>query len=244
MTHERGPITDSSAQSASVFVEDVERYRFASQFVAGKRVLDIACGTGYGAELLVRVGHALLVHAIDGSDEAIVQAAGTFRLPQLRFQRGKAEQIPVADGSVDVAVSMETFEHLQAPQLFLHELRRVLVPDGFLIISTPRNDSDTRYHPANPYHVREYSATEFRNALEAVFKSVTMWSQLTDYEDDTPAVFVSKQSPLGKFARTIVPLPARRWLRESMGFRGLQPKYSRIVEGEDPRAAYQIAVCQ
>jgi ubiquinone/menaquinone biosynthesis C-methylase UbiE len=243
MTQERAPITDSSAATASTFVEDIERYRFASQYVTDKRVVDLACGTGYGAEMLVHIGHATVVHGFDASDVAIVQAAGTYRSPKLRFALGSAENIPLPDASVDVAVSMETFEHLPKPELLLRELRRVLVPGGILIISTPRNDTETRYRPQNRYHVREYSAREFRNYLEEVFTSVTMWSQLTEYADDAPLKLLSDRSPLRRMTRSFVPQRARRWFRESMGLRGMVPLHSRIIEGEEQQASYQIAVC-
>src|SRR5438093_11285431 len=115
MTHERAPITDIAAADGSIFVEDIERYRFASQYVADKRVVDIACGTGYGSAMLVELGRAKLVHGLDASDVAIVHAAGTYRSPQLRFALAKAEKIPMPDASFDVGVSMETFEHLSTP---------------------------------------------------------------------------------------------------------------------------------
>jgi SAM-dependent methyltransferase len=244
MTHERAPLTDIAGADASIFVEDIERYRFASRYVADKRVVDIACGTGYGSAMLVELGRAKLVHGLDASDVAIVHAAGTYRSPQLRFSLAKAEKIPLPDASVDVGVSMETFEHLSTPELLLRELRRVLVPGGLLIISTPRNDSETRLKPENPYHVREYAATEFRNYLEAFFASVAMWSQLTEYADDAARMLPSDESPLREALRSFVPQRARLWFRKSIGSRGLVAKHSRIVEGEDPRAAYQLAVCQ
>jgi ubiquinone/menaquinone biosynthesis C-methylase UbiE len=226
----------------NVSIEDVERYRFASRYVRGKRVVDLACGTGYGANVL-RENGAMIVHGFDVSDVALVAAKGTYRWPELQFAFGDAEKIPLPDASVDAVVSIETFEHVSAPERMLREFRRVLVPDGVLIVSTPRNETESRFRPDNPYHVREYSAAEFRAALEAVFRRVEMWSQLSDYVDDVPAVISSDRSLIGRAARAALPVPLRRWLRRSLGSRGLTVAGSAITEGENLQAGYQIAVC-
>ena len=241
MTHERVPIFGMS--DSQEFVEDFERYRFASRYVAGKRVVDLACGTGYGAEMLVRDGKAIVVYAIDASHDAIMEAAAVYRSRAIKFLTGTAERIPLPDASVDVAVSMETFEHLRQPQRLLEEFRRVLVPNGLLVISTPRNDTESRLQPDNPFHVREYSAAEFRQSLEGVFPSIIVWSQFVDYTDDTPAALGAPDSFIRKVGRAVIWTSVRRKLRRAVGSRGRARSGSRIVEGEDARAAYQIAVC-
>ena len=241
MTWERAEITDDL--SRSVCVEDVERYRFAAAYVEGKRVVDLACGTGYGSDMLIKKGHAAVVHAFDASDEAIAIAARTYGGPALHFSPGRAERIPLPNASVDVAISMETFEHLTDPNAMLREFHRVLVEGGTLIISTPRNDGPSRLCPDNPHHVREYSSAEFREQLEAVFPSVEIWSQVTDYEDDAP-VALRPDALLGGAARALVPRRLRKWLRRAAGSRGLAATASRITAGENERAAYQIGFCR
>src|SRR5271170_5650885 len=91
--------------------EHWHRYAFAKRFVSDKRVADIACGEGYGSALLA--GIATSVVGIDLAPDAIAHARSHYAaLPNLRFQQGSVEALPLADASVDVVVSFETVEHL------------------------------------------------------------------------------------------------------------------------------------
>ena len=118
---------------ARIFWEHVARYRFAKEFVRGKRVLDIACGEGYGAAGLARAG-ARSVVGIDVSADVCDHARRKYGLDA---RAGDAQAIPLPDRSIDVIVSFETIEHVDQPGVFLGECARVLVPDGMLIVSTP-----------------------------------------------------------------------------------------------------------
>src|SRR5690348_55654 len=103
------------------FWEHAYRYAFASRFVAGKRVLDIACGEGYGGAALLRAG-AVHVIGVDVSEEVCLHARSKY---DLDARQGSAEQIPLADSSVDLVVSFETIEHISNPDRFLDECVRV-----------------------------------------------------------------------------------------------------------------------
>src|ERR1019366_10458411 len=115
------------------FWEHVYRYAFACRFVRGKRVLDIACGEGYGAAALQKAGAAHVI-GVDVSESICLHARSKYGLDA---RPGTAEQIPLADGSVDVIVSFETIENVPDTGRFLDECVRILVPGGRLIISTP-----------------------------------------------------------------------------------------------------------
>lgn len=156
------------------FWEHVYRYAFACRFASGKRILDIACGEGYGAAALLMAG-ATSVIGVDISERACVHAREKYGIDA---RVGSAEQIPVGDGSVDMVVSFETIEHVPNPRRFLDECARVLVRGGRLIISTPNKDVYSGPGTThNPYHCCEMSEQEFAAALGVRFRSPRLYTQ-------------------------------------------------------------------
>ena len=107
--------------------QHLERYRWAAKFVAGKRVLDVACGTGYGTALLANAG-AAQVDGFDCSPEAVAFAKQTWALPNISFGAAITDRLPVPDGSYDCYVSFETIEHVEDDDALLTEATRVLRP--------------------------------------------------------------------------------------------------------------------
>src|SRR4051812_38806208 len=101
-----------------IWIEHWHRYHFASRWVKGKRVLDLACGEGYGSALLAR--HAQSVTGVDVSPQAIEHARRVYgKLGNADFTVGSATSIPAAGASFDVAVSFETLEHIHEQEQFL-----------------------------------------------------------------------------------------------------------------------------
>jgi len=115
--------------------EHWHRYAWAARLVAGKRVIDAACGEGYGSHILA--ASAARVTGYDLSDEAIAHATQRYGSESLDFCQADVTRLPLGDGEVDVVVSFETLEHLEAQDAMLAEFRRVLRPDGFMLISSP-----------------------------------------------------------------------------------------------------------
>ena len=150
--------------AARTFWEHIERYRFAASYARGKRVLDVACGEGYGAAALARAGASQVV-GVDISEETCAHARAKYGIDA---RRGSAEELPLADRSFNLVVSFETLEHLREPARFLSECARVLVPDGLLIVSTP-NRPVYRQDVDNPFHHREYDRQEFLELLSERF---------------------------------------------------------------------------
>ena len=147
-----------------IWMEHWHRYHFAARWAAGRAVLDVACGEGYGAALLAK--RAARVTAIDVSQQAVDHARRTYaHLANLEFVRASCARLPLADASVDLAVSFETLEHIEAQREFLDELARVLRPDGLLVLSCPDKVeyTDKRTY-TNEFHVREL----YRGELEAL----------------------------------------------------------------------------
>ena len=119
-----------------IWYEHLHRYAFAAQWSHGARILDAACGEGYGSALLA--GAADSVTGVDISAEAIQHARRRYgHLENLQFETADCTSLPFGDGEFDQVVSFETLEHLAGQEALLAEFRRVLKHDGFLIISSP-----------------------------------------------------------------------------------------------------------
>lgn len=157
--------------------EHFHRYLFATGLCAGSRVLDIACGEGYGSALLAEV--AAHVVGVD-IDRDVVASATRFyaNTGRLEFRHGSATGIPADDHSFDVVVSFETLEHFTQHEQFMVELRRVLRPGGLLVISTPnRPVFSAPGAPPNEFHVRELDRAEFVAFLESGFEHHALYAQ-------------------------------------------------------------------
>ena len=118
--------------------EHWHRYAFARRFVTGRRVLDVACGEGYGSALLAQAAAHVVGVDIDAHTLAHARTAYADRR-NVEFVEGSAVALPLADASADVIVSFETIEHLaesEQPRM-LAEFARVLAAEGVLILSSP-----------------------------------------------------------------------------------------------------------
>ena len=144
----------------------LNRYAMARPYVAGKRVLDVASGEGYGSFLLRRWG-AESVEGIDVDEQTVETATRLFGGDGVHYQCHTAEQLPFEDHTFDVVCSFETIEHLDHPELFLQEIRRVLKPGGNIILSCP---NDPYYYkpgePGNPFHKKQSTYFDFKQLAE------------------------------------------------------------------------------
>lgn len=165
------------SESGEIAYEHWHRYAACASIVENKKVLDIACGEGYGTALLART--ASHVVGVDIEEAAVSHARKQYAdQANASYAVGDACSIPFADGSFDVVVSFETLEHLEDQDGMLAEITRVLTPQGLLVISSPdkHNYSDARnYH--NPFHVKELYFSDLDRLLRAHFKSVDYYGQ-------------------------------------------------------------------
>lgn len=159
-----------------IWYEHYHRYAVAVPVVRGRRVLDCACGEGYGSWLLSSTADSVV--GVDVSAEAVDHACATYKSDQLTFQRADAAALPFADAAFDVIVSFETIEHLHCQREMLAEFRRVLDPSGVLIISSPdrRTYSDERDYE-NEFHVAELYKDEFETLLKEQFAAIRLLGQ-------------------------------------------------------------------
>lgn len=156
-----------------IAAEHYHRYYLASTLVAGKDVLDIASGEGYGSSILAR--SAAKVTGVDISPDAVSNAQKKYPLDNITFLQGSATNIPVPDSSMDVVVSFETLEHLQDQETMLREICRVLRANGLLIMSTPNKQHYKR--DDDPFHVKELEREDFLSLLQAHFSHVELFGQ-------------------------------------------------------------------
>ncbi len=177
--------------------EHFHRYAWCRGLVKGRAVLDIACGEGYGSAMLAR--DAASVIGVDVSAEAVLHAKEAYAsVPGLEFQVGNAASIPLPDNSFDVVVSFETIEHHDKHQEMIDEIRRVLKPDGVLVISSPNRvvySEKAGYH--NEFHVKELDFGEFEALLRSRFEQrryfgqrLAVGSALTAIESVDPESFL------------------------------------------------------
>lgn len=157
--------------------EHLHRYAWCRPLVEGRDVLDIACGEGYGSAMMARGARS--VTGVDIAEAAVMHARATYgSAPGLQFQCGSAAAIPLADASVDVVVSFETIEHHDQHREMLAEIRRVLRPDGIMIISSPNRAvySELAGHH-NEFHVKELDFAEFDAVLREQFSDIAYFGQ-------------------------------------------------------------------
>ena len=151
----------------------MERYRFASEYVSGHIIADIACGTGYGTKLMVQEGKAKKAVGVDISAEAIRYAKKEHADRKAEFICANGSSTGLRARRFDMIVSFETLEHVEDDQKLLAEFARLLKPEGILIISTPNAWPLT----SSPYHVREYDRKSFKAVLERNFRIKTLFNQ-------------------------------------------------------------------
>jgi ubiquinone/menaquinone biosynthesis C-methylase UbiE len=164
--------------TSELWGEHRSRYRFAANLLAGQRVLDqrvldVACGAGFGLAMLGAAARRAIGIDYDHNTLSEVQ-----RKQLATLVRADATRLPLQTASFDVAVSFETIEHVADAQAFVHELHRVLKQGGRLVISTPnRAFGPPERHTANPFHVREFTAEELRVLLRERFDTVQLYGQ-------------------------------------------------------------------
>ena len=163
---------------AKMEMEHWVRYLTVLPLADGRRVLDVASGEGYGSDLLAE--RAQRVYGVDVSESNVLHATEKYlsRHSNLDFLQADAAALPMANRSLDLVVSFETLEHLEEPEKFLDEIRRVLAMGGGAMISTPMPNPDpATKRPRNPHHVHEFEPCEFEALLRRFFPFFALGGQ-------------------------------------------------------------------
>ena len=243
---ERPPADPTNTQ----FLLHLSGYRWAAETfgpLRARQVLDVASGEGYGSGLLAASGATVVGVDLDAAVLSRARAA----YPAARFLRMDAVRLALRDESFDLTVSQDTLEHIQDDTGFVADLERVLRRDGVLVLFTPHAPVHT-LAPANPYHVREYSAESLRALLRPRFGSVRLFGRRPAARmrgAETGLNAVRRWDPLG-LRRLLVPPGVRHrlgsWILRRRGGAGLETLSTTDVEYFEGVAdsGTLIAVCR
>lgn len=157
-------------------VEHLHRYAITENYTKDKVVLDIASGNGYGSNLISK--NANFVYGVDIDKLSIDIAKQTYKKENIKFLEGSTSNIPLEDNTVDVVVSFETIEHHDEHDQMIIEIKRVLKPNGLLILSSP----DKLYYSdlvnfKNEFHVKELYKKELIDLVNKYFKNTQLLNQ-------------------------------------------------------------------
>jgi 2-polyprenyl-3-methyl-5-hydroxy-6-metoxy-1,4-benzoquinol methylase len=149
-------------------------YEWIGARVAGLRVIDMACGEGYGSEVLSRSASSVV--GVDANPEAHEHARLRYQRQNLTFERGLVDGYG-EESAYDAVVFLQTIEHVQEPEAVLEHFRRILAPGGVAYVSTPNVltlAGPDREKSDNPWHIKEYRAEEFDALCRSVFEQVEL----------------------------------------------------------------------
>lgn len=154
------------------------RYMFAAQqLTSDSLVLDCACGSGYGSNILKE--YCASVIGVDIDSQAIDFANRTYSADNLSYLCGDIRELSKRLEPVDIVVCLETLEHVPDPRILIDGFMNVLKPDGKLIVSTPVREC-SRENPLNRYHVLEFTIDDLRRILGHYFYNVEIRLQDQD----------------------------------------------------------------
>lgn len=159
--------------------EHIHRYLLCQRYVSGKRVLDLACGEGYGSWYLSQIASEVV--GIDICKESIQHASHQYQKSNLSFRIGSILNVPINKSECfDVIVCFEALEHISEHAELLCHVKSLLTQNGMFIVSTPNkpvySENGTRQ---NPYHLKELDFNEFDMLLGQHFKQRQFYGQKT-----------------------------------------------------------------
>lgn len=218
----------------------MKRYVFAEEACRNKEVLDVACGTGYGAFHLSSLAKSVI--GVDCSEEAISYASRRYQGPNVSFSIMDACFLSFPKESFDTICSFETIEHLSDVETYLGEMIRVLKKDGMYFVSTPCVMQTTQ-KPENPFHRHEWAPSDFEGLLRKYFRVIKLYGQR---RKQTTLHRMLQKADIFKLRKKFhFPLLTKS-LSGIVGttpFAEMNLKDLEIVEGDFNRADYIIGVC-
>ena len=168
--------------NARMELEHWNRYLTFHYLAESKNILDVACGEGYGTDLLSSIARKAV--GVDLSVKNINHANKKYAggKNNLEYIAADACNLPIESNSIEIVYSFETIEHLENIPAFLQSITRIILDSGAGIISTPRPNINPRSNkPFNPFHINELSAAEFENHLKRHFKFVAIAGQSKEF---------------------------------------------------------------
>jgi SAM-dependent methyltransferase len=148
-------------------------YEWIRARVGGLKVVDMACGEGYGSAVLARTAREVV--GVDANPEAHEHARLRYGAPTVRFERDLVETFSEA---CDAVVFLQTIEHVRNPDEVLEHFKELVGPDGLVVLSTPNVLTlapEGAEKSENPWHLKEYRPEEFRTLCETHFCRVELF---------------------------------------------------------------------
>lgn len=167
------PTDPRSSPDTPLFKGHMKRYEFANRVLKKGRILDLACGSGYGTAFLASVDGRHLV-GVDNDKVTVDNAMKRYDKNNIEFHMMNATSLSLKDSDFDGIVSFETIEHVSDYKKMIQEMHRILKQDGILILSTPNEDTSARN---NPFHLKEFAKDEIIQLLNPYFKSIEIYGQ-------------------------------------------------------------------
>jgi SAM-dependent methyltransferase len=207
-----------------LFYRCLKAYDFAKPLVAGKRVLEIGCGTCYGLDYFNQsfahyVGMDIDVNLLSALAEDYLNSVSP-----VSFLAADINHTPLQEHSFDLIISFQVIEHIPDAVGFLRQAARLLKPGGQCLVTTPNRAIRLLpfQKPWNPEHVQEYSYHEFHRLLSQAFDEVRMYSVCGDdisfdlesrrVKQDPYQIYVRR--PLGAMARRVLPASLQNFIRQ------------------------------
>jgi 2-polyprenyl-3-methyl-5-hydroxy-6-metoxy-1,4-benzoquinol methylase len=150
-------------------------YDWIASQVGAKSVVDMACGEGYGTEVLARTAKSVI--GVDANPEAYEHAKVKYENDRVTIVRDLIESYRPAEKQ-DVVSFLQTIEHVQDPAAVLRHFASLLTPGGRVFVSTPNLLTlapEGAEKSDNPWHVKEYKPHEFRELCQEVFADVKIY---------------------------------------------------------------------
>lgn len=161
-----------------LLLEHVARYQFSLEYAQG-RVLDFACGAGYGTYMIAKENKKEITEAIgiDIDQETIHYARGKYYHPLVQYLQENTvdPELPEKLGQFDTIVSFETLEHVKEEDIFMSNIYDMLKPGGTLILSTPFGEG-RGIKCGSPFHVHQLTEEEFKDLFHK-YEDVTFYGQ-------------------------------------------------------------------
>lgn len=171
-------------RSDVMYLEHIHRYQWVARLTRGF-VVDVACGEGYGGDIIASNELVTKYRGIDSSIEAIQSAKKSLpkNKKKISFEIGSIFDMKIDSKTVDTVVSLETLEHLTYPQKAIFEIKRILKSDGVFIGSVPTSEMEdlcTKFYGSNEYHVQKFSLSDIEKFLSTYFKYFVIFKAETN----------------------------------------------------------------
>lgn len=214
-------------------------------------VLDLACGTGYGSQILASFTNGSVIGG-DICEKTIKQNQTSHRRQNLSFQILDGTKLPFPSEHFDKIVSFETIEHTTEFDTILREFARLLKPRGILFLSTPNRLVNSSAGKANPFHTQEWDSRELEIVLRAHFDSVYIYGQVFTRHNNSASLMSTIKRTIEKimYARGVrkAPLKWKNRLSQLLFQRNHYPEPDEFSLAEDSsqinRSSTLFSICK